>query len=235
MRGKREPVRFGHFTFDRAQRLLTRDGAPVHLTPKAFELLSVLVAAAPSVVTKAELHAQLWPDSFVSDATLTGLVKELRRSLEDNDPAWPLIRTVHGVGYACTGPEEQGRQRGQTSCWLVVRGRRMVLHEEENVIGRDPAADIWLDAPSVSRHHARITVAEDRVTLEDLGSKNGTSIGDTPVTGTTALSDEDSITFGSVACVYRSSSAGPSTETARRSGALGRSGGSGSRQRDRRG
>jgi DNA-binding winged helix-turn-helix (wHTH) protein len=233
MRGNRGPIRFGHFTLDRAQRLLTRHGTAVHLTPKAFELLSVLVAAAPRVVTKAELHAELWPESFVSDATLTGLIKELRRSLEDNDPAWPVIRTVHGVGYACTGREdEHGKQPGPTSCWLLVRGRPMVLHEGENVIGRDPAADIWLDAPSVSRHHARITVTAERVTLEDLGSKNGTTLGGAPATGAAALSDRDAITFGSVACVYRSSSAGVTTETASRTSVAKASGGSGSRRRD---
>lgn len=229
MRGNRGPVRFGHFTLDRAQRVLTRDGSPLHLTPKAFELLSVLVAAAPRVVTKGELHKQLWPDSFVSDATLTGLVKELRRSLDDSDPAWPVIRTVHGVGYACVGAEEPGGAREQLSCWLVVRGRHMVLHEGENVIGRDPTADVWLNSPSVSRHHAQIIVGEARVTLEDLGSKNGTIVGDTPVTRVTTLRDADAITFGSVACVYRSCSSGPSTETARRSGVLKESGGTGSR------
>jgi DNA-binding winged helix-turn-helix (wHTH) protein len=219
MRGNRAPVRFGHFTLDRARRLLTRDGAPVHLTPKAFDLLSVLVAAAPAVVTKAELHAQLWPDTFVSEATLTGLVKELRRSLDDSDPAWPVIRTVHGVGYACAALDaEQGRPQGKTICWLVVRGRRMVLHEGQNVIGRDPAADVWLDAPSVSRHHARITVAAERVTIEDLGSKNRTMLAGAPVTRPAALRDGDAITFGSIDCVYRASGAGFTTETARRSG-----------------
>lgn len=224
MRGNRGPISFGAFMLDRAQRLLTREGAPVHLTPKAFELLSVLIAAAPRVVTKIELHAHLWPDSFVSDATLTGLVKELRRSLEDADPAWPLIRTVHRVGYAFCGETGEPRgQQGQTTHWLVVRGRRMVLHEGENVIGRDPAADVWLDAPSVSRHHSRIIVADDGTTIEDLASKNGTTVGARPVTHATPLRDADRITFGSVTCIYHASSAGLSTETAGQSGTGGRS------------
>ena len=94
----------------------------------------------------------------------------------------------------------------------------MVLHDGENVVGRDPAADVWLDAPSVSRHHSRLMVAEDRVTLEDLGSKNGTTIGAAAVTGATELRDGDLVTFGSISCVYRASSRGLSTETASRSG-----------------
>jgi hypothetical protein len=197
------------------------DAAPVHLTPKAFQLLSVLISAAPRVVTKAELHEQLWPESYVSDATLTGLVKEVRRSVKDADPAWPIIRTLHRVGYAfCAEIEGEPVQRqGPTLHWLVARGRRRILlHEGENMVGRDPAADVCLDAPSVSRRHSRILLAGDSITLEDLGSKNGTTVGDLRVTRTTALHDGDRVTFGSVACVYRSSGTGLSTQTASRTG-----------------
>ena len=77
--------RFGAFVFNADTRQLSRDGADVHLTPKAFDLLGVLIDAAPSVVTKTELHQTLWPKSFVSDATLVGLIKEVRRALEDSD------------------------------------------------------------------------------------------------------------------------------------------------------
>jgi DNA-binding winged helix-turn-helix (wHTH) protein len=223
LRGNPESVRFGRFTLDRAQRLLLRDEAPVHVGPKAFELLSTLIAAAPRVVTKGELHARLWRDSYVSDATLTGLVKEVRRALGDVDPAWPIIRTVHRVGYAFSVALEGGepaQQRSPTSHWVVARGRRIMLHEGENVVGRDPAVEVWLDAPSISRRHSRILVAGDRITLEDLESKNGTRVGDTLVTQVTALRDGDRITFGSVACVYRSAITGLSTETAKRTGAL---------------
>jgi DNA-binding winged helix-turn-helix (wHTH) protein len=221
MRGNRELARFGRFTLDRAQRLLTRDGVPVHLTPKAFELLSVLIAAAPRVLTKAYLHGELWRDSFVSDATLTGLVKELRRALQDEDPAWPIIRTVHRVGYAfcpSTDEESDGQRAGHTSHWLVVSGRRMILHEGDNSIGRDPATDVWLDGPSVSRRHARIVIAEDGITIEDLDSKNGTTVNEGPVTRPMPLHDGDRVVFGSVSAVFRSSRTGLSTETARRSG-----------------
>lgn len=230
MRGNRERVRFGRFTLDRGQRLLSRDGTPVHLTPKAYDLLSVLIAEAPRVVTKADLHVELWRDSFVSDATLTGLVKELRRALQDEDPAWPVIRTVHRVGYAfCPALEEDSDGQvptpPQTSYWLVACGRRMVLHDGDNIIGRDPAADVWLDSPSVSRRHSRIAIAEDRITIEDVGSKNGTTVNEAPVTGKMALHDGDRIVFGSVDGVFRSARTGLSTETARRSGGIRRPGG----------
>jgi DNA-binding winged-HTH domains len=213
-------ARFGPFTLDTALRQLTRDGAPVHLTPKAFDLLSLLAATAPRVVTKAELHERLWPDTYVSDATLAGLVKELRRSLEDTDAASPIIRTAHRVGYAlCVNVEEA--QPAQTPAkwhWLVIRNKRVALREGENLVGRDPASQVWLSSSSVSRRHARILISADSVTLTDLGSKNGTKIADTPAVRPMPIKDGDCISFGSVNAVYRASSAGMSTETAGRSG-----------------
>jgi DNA-binding winged helix-turn-helix (wHTH) protein len=88
-------ARFGSFVLDSARRQLRRNGSVVHLTPKAFDLLAMLVAEAPRVVPKAELHERLWPGTFVTDATLVGLVKEVRRALDDRDPAAPLVRTAH--------------------------------------------------------------------------------------------------------------------------------------------
>jgi DNA-binding winged helix-turn-helix (wHTH) protein len=69
----------------------------VHLTPLAFTLLDLLIAEAPRVFTKEELHSRLWPDTFVSDAALTSLIKELRRALDDRE-ARALIRTVNRIG-----------------------------------------------------------------------------------------------------------------------------------------
>jgi len=66
-------VRFGSFELATDARLLTRSGESLHLTPKAYDLLALLVDAAPRVVPKAELHARLWPDTFVADTTLVGL------------------------------------------------------------------------------------------------------------------------------------------------------------------
>ena len=63
--------------------MLLATGEPVHLTPKAFDLLSLLVEAAPRVVPKREIHERLWRGGVVTDATLVGLVKEIRRALDD--------------------------------------------------------------------------------------------------------------------------------------------------------
>ena len=75
-------ARFGTFELDSQRRQLRRGEQDLHLTPKAFDLLSLLIDAAPRVVPKSELHQRLWPSGVVTDATLVGLVKEIRRVLE---------------------------------------------------------------------------------------------------------------------------------------------------------
>ncbi len=155
-------VRFGRYGLDEARRQLVRDDAPVHLTPKAFDLLKLLAAEAPRVVAKTELHARLWPACYVSDATLTGLIKELRRALEDRDADSPVIRTVHRIGYGlCLEVQRSLAPERPAHGWLVLRGHRAALCEGENLIGRDPASHVWLDAPGVSRRHARLVIDGD--------------------------------------------------------------------------
>lgn len=208
-------VRFGPFTLDPAGRRLLRGREPVHLTPKAFELIHLLVTEAPRVVSKRELHDRLWPGSFVSDATLVGLVKEARRAFDDRDPEAPVIRTAHRVGYAfCLEVAEvSAAPSPRVWHWLVLQDRRVVLRQGENLVGRDPALQVFLDTAGVSRRHARIVLDEPGVQLEDLGSKNGTSVNGTSIKAAVALRDGDRIAFGAIAGVYRTSSAGMSTET----------------------
>jgi DNA-binding winged helix-turn-helix (wHTH) protein len=88
-------ARFGSFVVDSDRRqLISHEGGEIHLTPKAFDLLVLLVLEAPRIVRKGELHDRLWPRTFVSDATLAGLVKEIRRGLDDHNSSAPLIRTA---------------------------------------------------------------------------------------------------------------------------------------------
>lgn len=219
-------AQFGPFTLDVDQRRLARGPVALHLTPKAFDLLHLLVREAPRVVTKRELHERLWPDTFVTDASLAELVKEIRRVLNDHDRSAPVIRTAHRVGYAlCLEIRQPAPAAASTRHWLVFRDRRVALHEGENIIGRDPSAGICVDAAKVSRRHARITIDGHDARLEDLGSKNGTTIGETPVQNATPLQDGDRLEFGGIPAAYRGSTAAVSTET--RIAPRGRSTGSG--------
>jgi DNA-binding winged helix-turn-helix (wHTH) protein len=214
-------VRFGVFTLDTDGRLLRRDEAEVHLTPKAFDLLALLIQEAPRVLRKAELHEQLWPETFVSDATLVGLIKELRRALDDRDATSRLIRTAFGVGYAFCGAVERpeappGRRQpdvGDRSCWIVAGSRKIPLGEGEHVIGRDPASTVWLDVPGVSRRHARIVIDRAAASIEDLESKNGTTLREQEVTRPSPLRDGDRIQVGPILVVFHTSASGLSTAT----------------------
>jgi DNA-binding winged helix-turn-helix (wHTH) protein len=207
-------VRFGPFEVDTARRQLLKHGCDVHLTPKAFDLLALLVAEAPRVVRKTELHERLWPGTFVSDATLVGLIKEVRHALDDRDARAPVIRTAHGVGYAFAGVLERAvTPASGVSRWIVAGLRRVALVDGENIVGRDPAATVKLDAPGISRRHARILVTDGDAVIEDLSSKNGTTVNDAAVTTRRALQDGDRIQVGPIVLIYHASPSGMSTET----------------------
>jgi DNA-binding winged helix-turn-helix (wHTH) protein len=214
-------VRFGLFTLDMDRRLLMRNEVDVHLTPKAFDLLALLIQEAPRVLRKAELHERLWAGTFVSDATLVGLVKEIRRALNDRDATSRLIRTAFGVGYAFSGhvqnsPSTEHQRRpevGEGSWWIVAGSRKIPLGQGEHFIGRDPASTVWLDVPGVSRHHARIVIDGNAASVEDLNSKNGTKLREQVVTGSSPLHDGDRIQLGPILVVFHASASGLSTAT----------------------
>ena len=81
---------------------------------------------------------------------------------------------------------------------LRIGHRRFVLNHGVNVIGREPGSNVCLNDVSVSRGHARITIDGDRVILEDLESKNGTSVMGEPIKGPRELKDGDEVEFGHV-------------------------------------
>lgn len=81
---------------------------------------------------------------------------------------------------------------------LRIGHRRHVLCDGVNTIGRDPESTIYLNDSSVSRAHARITISDGRAAVEDLSSKNGTSVQNQPITGLTTLADGDEVEFGHV-------------------------------------
>ena len=208
-------ARFAGLTFDSRRRQVTDGtGEALHLTPKAFNLLALLIERAPHVVTKTDIHAHLWPGAFVTDTTLVGLIKELRRTLHDDDHAAPIIRTAHRVGYAFCALENASASPRATEHWMNDGDRRIPLREGENTIGRDPKSDVWLDLAGVSRRHARVTIRDGRAEIEDLGSKNGTILGKDRLTGVSALRDGDTILAGPARITYRVSASGMSTMTA---------------------
>ena len=212
--------RLGDTVFDDEARRLVRHGDDVHLSPKAFELLKFLIEQRPRALSKSELHEHLWPSTFVSDVNLASLVAEVRGALGDSARNSRFVRTAQRFGYAFCGevtPAETAPTLAVPDadifCWLIHEGRRLPLQAGENVLGREGDGVIGLDSPTVSRLHARIRVGGRGAVLEDLGSKNGTRLGGSPITAAVALQDGDSIRLGSVEVRFRISGGGGSTET----------------------
>jgi len=190
-------VRFGDFVFDSSSRELTRRGEPVHLAPKAFDLLQILIEERPRAVRKEQLRDRLWPDVVVDDANLKNLVGEVRAAFGGEK----VIRTIPRYGYAFAAG---GDTPAPATARLIEGDHVHRLGPGENVIGRDDDCAVVLDFVGVSRRHARITVERGRFVLEDLGSKNGTWKNETRVRQAVELRDGDCIRLGGVPLTFRS-------------------------------
>ena len=210
--------RFDDFTVDPLTRRLLLNDQEVHLSPKAFDLLHLLIENRAKAVSKAELQERLWPSTYVLETNLAGLVAEIRRALEDPAESPRYIRTVQRFGYWFIGTIRDAGNREDAvkpsaRYWLVWESRQIALSEGENILGRGQDASIWIDAPGVSRHHARIVLQGSSAAVEDLGSKNGTYVGGHRITASSALTDGDQIRLGSVVITFRIPPPGGSTET----------------------
>lgn len=206
---------FRDLTFDAAGRRVSRAGQEVRLTRKAFDLLALLVERRPGAISKDDIHARLWPDTYVAEITLHSLVSEIRRAIGDdaNDPYF--IRTVHGFGYAfiaddlsSPAPAIRRRVRG----WLIWDQERLQVLDGENLFGRGDADVVELPSTTVSRRHARISF-DDEPWIEDLGSKNGTFVGERQITSRVRLNDGDRVRFGSFLLTFRVARLADATRT----------------------
>lgn len=210
--------RFGDFSInDDTRQLLSKDGE-LHLSPKAFELLMILIFNRSRVVSKTELQDRLWPETFVEETNVAGLVAEVRRMLRDTASTPSFIRTMHRIGYRFIGDVHQdagtpGVSVTRSRLCLMQDERRLILMEGPNTIGRAAEATILIDSPGVSRLHARVVVENGTARLEDLGSKNGTHLNGTRLTEPQVLADGDEIRVGTIVLIFRSEFPSDTTET----------------------
>jgi DNA-binding winged helix-turn-helix (wHTH) protein len=201
-------IRFEDCVFDSDTREVLKGGRAVSLSPKAFHLLETLIRERPKAVDKRQLHKELWPGIFVTEANLPNLVGELRTALGDHARRPRIIRTVRAFGYAFSAPAQVAASA--TPTWgegpvyrLIWGNREIALAPGENVIGRSADSLLFIDHSSVSRRHARILVNPSGAALEDLGSKNGTLLHGKRITRPERLSDKDSIEIGPARLVFR--------------------------------
>jgi DNA-binding winged helix-turn-helix (wHTH) protein len=209
--------RFGAYVLDGETRQLLANGTEVHVSPKAFELLTFLLANRRRAVSKTELQEFLWPSTFVDEANLPSLIAEIRRALGETASEPAFVKTVHRFGYRFVGQATEDVAPATTiptrrrPC-LVFENRLIALMDGANVIGRESDATILCDAPGVSRYHARILVASGVVTVEDLGSKNGTFVKGERITST-RLSHGDEIRLGTASLTFLVTPPAGSTDT----------------------
>jgi Tol biopolymer transport system component/DNA-binding winged helix-turn-helix (wHTH) protein len=106
---------FGLFRLDAGERRLLREGKPVPLPPKAFDLLLVLVRHHGRLLTKDELLKLVWPDMFVEEANLPSNVSLIRRALGENGEEQHYIETVPKHGYRFVADVKRPREDGRGS------------------------------------------------------------------------------------------------------------------------
>jgi DNA-binding winged helix-turn-helix (wHTH) protein len=196
-------VQFCDCIFEVTSRRLWRGGEIVPLEPKMYELLEVLIRRSPAVVSNNELDEILWPKVYVARTSLTRLVSELRSVLGDSPREPRIIRTVYKTGYAfcatilssSTSTTPPKSRPAMVS--ILWNGQRMPLSHGQYIAGRGAECSLIIDAETVSRRHARITVQTGAVTVEDLGSTNGVRVNGTRISEPTRLTDGSEVALGS--------------------------------------
>ena len=120
-------------------RQLLRDGTPVPLEPKMYELLEVLIQRRFTVVSNNDLDELLWPKVYVARTSLTRLVSELRSVLDDTPRDSRVIRTVYKTGYVFCAEvtRADAASSGPAVVDLLWNGRVFSLPEGEHIAGRD--------------------------------------------------------------------------------------------------
>ena len=125
-----DTVTFAEFTFDRAGRILTRNGVRLALAPKAACALALLLAEPGALVSRDTLRAALWPDGFVEDGNLTQTIYLVRKTLDPERTGASFVENVPRRGYrfvapvTCVAPRAAvRRERGAAfrhAAWLLA-------------------------------------------------------------------------------------------------------------------
>jgi DNA-binding winged helix-turn-helix (wHTH) protein len=209
-------LQFDDLTFDSDTRQLWTGKGEVRLSPKAFDLLALLIGNRPRAVSKAEIRDHLWPGTYVSESSLPSLVSEIRDVIADHRRKPGLIRTVHGFGYAFQSEREPvppPLHDDSRQSWLIGSTAEVALIPGENIIGREGDGVTLVKSSTVSRRHARIMLDASGGVVEDLGSKNGTYVNDRRIEAATRIADGDQIRIGSLLFTFRLSQSSTTTET----------------------
>jgi len=211
------PYRVGDWLVEPDISRVSRGDASVQLEIRMMQVLTYLAERPGVTVTRRELFDVVWATEFVSDNALTHAVAEIRKALGDSARTPTYIQTVQRRGYRLIAPvrglEPGDRDARPVACWLVCGDSTVPLGAGEIVIGRGADADVVIESPKVSRHHARIVIEDDRAVIEDLGSTNGTSVNGSRLNSPCVLMHGDEIRIGRGVRIYRFACNRPDAET----------------------
>lgn len=96
--------RFGNYELDLHLYQLRHTGQPLKVEPKVFDVLAYLVQRRDSVVSKDDILTHIWPDQYISEATLSGCIMAARKAVGDSGRTQRVIQTAHGRGYRFVAP-----------------------------------------------------------------------------------------------------------------------------------
>ena len=226
-------LHFAEFELDIAAYALWRGQERIRLERIPMELLLLLVKARGALVDRESIHGALWGrDVFVdSQAAINTAVSKLRKSLGDDRAHARFIETVPGKGYRFIAPvREMGEataaaQHAPFPAYSIRRGRReFPLYPGDNIVGREPDAQVHLDHPSVSRRHAMISIEANQMTLRDMKSRNGTFLDGRRIDAPTPIADGAVIGAGPIVLTFHVLAGPPSTKSMSGAHAHGRAG-----------
>src|SRR5215471_17785782 len=165
---------FGPFRLDLRERLLLKDSEPISLTPKAFNVLTVLVQHSGSLVEKDELLNQVWPDTIVEESSLSQKIYQLRKILDDGSGEEKYIQTVprHGYRFVAevteikpTGvdvPEPPAITPAAGDSRKIEYTRAHIVVEDEILEDSAPPAVKSLNQSAAAASFARVTAERNR-------------------------------------------------------------------------
>jgi len=134
----KDGLSFGPFNLVASERLLTKDGVPVELGARAFEILIALISTPNEVVSKKDLMSRVWPDVTVEEGSLRFHMTSLRKALGDGKEGARYITTLAGRGYCFVAPVAQAsRQRDEVPAALPSFPYANLPNRLGRMVGRD--------------------------------------------------------------------------------------------------
>ncbi len=155
-------LHFGPFRLIRAERLLVRDGSPVPIGGRAFDLLLTLTDRAGEVISSRELNSLVWPGVIVEEANLRVCIAGLRKALGDSKSCPRYILNVSGRGYTFIAPIQRvsGDPRLASAALFGATRSRPSTTLARLLVSRNDAGDV-LSRLWASRRFVNLVEADD--------------------------------------------------------------------------